>query len=278
MTCIRDTTEVADTKQKEKLVKRYLTNTITNAILRLDFANPIPQINDELDAKVRSECLKHFQIPEKRQSQNKEIQFNEEPGKEYVSVSHSTISEWCFNGKNSRKELKITQSAIIIDVQEYESFNVLKQEFLAIFKVIRDIYGELQLSRMGLRYIDQIEPRKKNSGRQLWDAYWKDYVDERLLGGLAFADNSNLAQQMNTCAMNYGEYSLTFQYGMFNPDFPAVAKKSVFVLDTDVYTAGLISPEDAVRYLDIFHDQASNWFESSITDNLRSIMDSEDDE
>ena len=124
------TAEAANTIQKEKPMKRYLTNTITNAILRLDFANPIPQINSELDAQVRSECLKYFQIPERRLSQNKEVQINEEPGKDSVSISHSTITEWCFKGKSARKELKITQAAIIIDVQEYESFDVLKQEFL----------------------------------------------------------------------------------------------------------------------------------------------------
>lgn len=259
-------------------MKRYLTNNITNVILRLDFANPISRINSELDTRVRSECLKYFQIPERRQSQNKEIQFNGEPGNESFSVSQSVITEWCFKGKNSRKELKITQAAIIIDVQDYESFDVLKQEFLAIFNVIRDVYGSPQASRMGLRYVDQIEPSKKNSGRQPWESYWKEYIDTRLLGGLAFADNNNLSRQMNTCAMNYGDYSLTFQYGMFNPDFPAVVKKSVFVLDTDVYAAGLISFDDVVNYLDVFHVKASNWFENSITDNLRRIMDSEDDE
>lgn len=255
------------------MANRYLTNTITNVILRIDFANPISSINSELHSSVRSECLKYFEIPEIKEAHNQEIQFSGHPGNQSVALNSSSITEWHFKGKSSRKELTVTQNSILISVQDYISFDLLKHEFIAIYKAFRDIYGDAQISRMGLRYVDQIEPETKKTTEETWGDYWESYVDKNLLGGLSFANaDEHMARQMSVCELNFGEYSLTFQYGMYNPDYPAVAKKSVFVLDTDVYSAGLFNYDDAIGYLDSFHEHASQWFEHSITDNFRRIL------
>lgn len=252
---------------------QYRDNTITNAIIRLDFANPIQTINTELAAAVRSASLCCFEIPEKNEIHSQEIEVSNGPGKKSIAMNDSTIVEWVFKGKSTRKELKITKDSFLVEVQEYSSFEELKRDFLSVFSTFKSTYGEVQVSRMGMRYVDQIQPLELRTSDETWFDYWKKYVDERLLGGFAFTSDDNaLARHMNSCVMNYGDYSLTFQYGMFNPDFPAVAKKSVFVLDTDVYSAGLLNYEDIVSGLDAFHTQASVWFEKSITNGLRELL------
>lgn len=254
-------------------MKQYEANTITNAIIRLDFASPIHPINAELAASVRSTCLKYFEIPDQSEIQSQEFQLSNEPGVQSMTMNHSTMTEWCFKGKNSRKELKISQNYLLIEVQDYSTFEDFKNDFIQVFSAFKNEYGEVQISRMGMRYINQIKLGINKAQSESWHNYWSQYLDVNLLGALAFTDDdSSLAQQMNSCVMNYGDFSLNFQYGMFNPDYPAVAKKPVFVLDTDVYSAGLLGYEDIVAGLDSFHNRVSEWFEKSITDELRRIL------
>ena len=257
---------------------QYANNTITNAIIRLDFANPIHSINNELAAPVRSASLRHFEIPEKNEIHSQEIQVSKEPGKQTLEVNDSTIIEWGFKGKSARKQLKITENFLLVEVQDYSNFTDFKTEFLDVFLCFKDTYKEVQISRMGMRYVDQIQSFEIKDSDTSWFDYWKKFVDERLLGGFAFVDNDDaLARHMNSCIMNYNDYSLAFQYGMYNPDYPAVAKKPIFVLDTDVYSAGLLNHEDIIGGLDTFHNQASVWFEKSITDELRALLGTSDE-
>lgn len=254
-------------------MKQYANNTITNAILRIDFANPITSVNESLASSVRTRCLAHFEIPETNEVHTQEIQVNNEPGKQQAVFNNTKTVEWKFRGKSDRKILTISQSYLHIDFQEYKNFDDFKGQFLAAFQAFKEAYGEVQVSRMGLRYIDQIHPEERKTSEVSWLQYWSKYIDDNLLGGFSFANcDGSLAQHMNSCIMNYGDHFLTFQYGMFNPDYPAIAKKPIFVLDTDVYAVGLLSYEDIVANLDVFHDKASDWFERAITDDMRAIL------
>jgi uncharacterized protein (TIGR04255 family) len=59
---------------------------------------------------------------------------------------------------------------------------------------------------------------------------------------------------------------------MPNPDYPARIRQKVFVLDLDAYTHSLVYITDVGRLLDDFHAAVQRYFEQSITENLRRLM------
>ena len=73
--------------------------------------------------------------------------------------------------------------------------------------------------------------------------------------------------------LNYGDMNLHFQYGMINPDFPAVIRKKVFILDYDAFCSGLKTESEIRENIYRFNIEIGNLFERCIKDKLREIMD-----
>jgi uncharacterized protein (TIGR04255 family) len=81
-----------------------------------------------------------------------------------------------------------------------------------------------------------------------------------------------LSRALSTLEFNFGDFNLRYQFGISNPDYPAVIKQKSFILDLDAYYRGIQDAEDIEGTLDKFHDCIQEFFESSITDKLRGIM------
>ena len=149
----------------------------------------------------------------------------------------------------------------------------LKEQFFEVLTALTKVYPSLKINRIGLRYVDQIEIAKEGTTRTSWASFWNKYIDSKLIQSLAFADDDKqIARQMNSIEMNYERFMLRFQYGIYNADYPAPNKKHSFIIDTDVYSAGLYDGDECNSLLDIFHEKASMWFEKSIKDALRKKM------
>jgi len=90
---------------------------------------------------------------------------------------------------------------------------------------------------------------------------------------LDFPDNAaEICRAFNNLSFNYGDLFLTYQYGLYNADFPAPIRKRNFVLDFDAYCQGPQNFDDIRRNIDLFHDKIQDLFERSITDKLRNKM------
>lgn len=154
-----------------------------------------------------------------------------------------------------------------ISYKKYDSFDVLKQDFLPIVGELFSIYDDFEGKRLGLRYINEITL----PGNNVLD--WTDYLDERLLTNLNFPqDPSKICRAFNNLELNYGNLIIRFQYGMFNADYPAPIRKKSFILDYDAYYQGPQNLEDIQHNINIFHEALQTLFEYSISDKLRSLM------
>jgi uncharacterized protein (TIGR04255 family) len=67
-------------------------------------------------------------------------------------------------------------------------------------------------------------------------------------------------------------FNLRYRLGMHNPDYPARIRQKVFVLDLDAYTQSAVDLRGVGCLLDDFHATIQRYFELSITDRLRSLM------
>ncbi len=85
-------------------------------------------------------------------------------------------------------------------------------------------------------------------------------------------DKTKIARAFNNLTLNYDNFKLRFQYGMWNSDFPATIRKKVFILDYDAYDESLWSKDEIIKFLPIFHDKIEQLFEMSIKQALRDKM------
>lgn len=251
----------------------YKTQFLTDVILRVDFVSPEESIKKSISPEVKNACVKDFPITEERIVETQQVFVTNEPGSQNTVLNKEQFSEWHFYGKEKEKELCISNNCFFVNLKLYTSFNELKSQFFDVLDVLLQNYSNIRINRVGLRYVNQIDLPFEKKARKTWSSYWGKYISDALVKSLSFADTDTaISRQMNSIEMNYAEYMLRFQYGIFNTDYPAPNKKNSFIIDTDIYATGLIDSEDVKGYAETFHSKANEWFEKAIKQNLRDKM------
>ena len=68
------------------------------------------------------------------------------------------------------------------------------------------------------------------------------------------------------------EIKMRVQSGLFNSNYPAPITKKDFLIDMDAFVDFPHVIVDVPSYLDSLHSELQNFFEASITEELRSIL------
>lgn len=243
---------------------KYGKNFLTNVIVRLDFPNPI-NVNESLPPDLSKAILELFPISEPKNIIEQTVKFT---GGKIESEKIKKGIQWIFFGKSREKELVITPVSFSIKYKKYESYCSLKSDFIPIVENILTSFPDIQFTRFGLRYINEITLLSQNDPLN-----WTEYLSEKLLSSFKIVDEkSTIARCINNLVLNKGDMILNFRYGMHNPDMPAIIKKKIFILDYDAYNT---NPQDISEIrddLDKFHDIIIDLFENQIEDGLREIM------
>lgn len=241
----------------------YKKNYLKQVIVRIDFLNPIKSLNNELPIVLGSIIKNYFPIAEPKDVLARELQFTLDK----VDSKETKIKEWNFFGMERDKKLTIFQDGLIIIFDIYRTFDDLKNTFTDVTNVLFTLFKELQINRLGLRYINRIEISDKN----LFN--WTNYLNKDLLCIFKIPDDkTKIAKAFHNLEFNYGSFNLRFQYGMHNPDYPAPIKKKIFILDYDAHYEGILTREDIEEKLPIFRGEIKKLFEKSIGDKLREKM------
>lgn len=246
------------------MVKKYRSPFLKEVIVRLDFSSPVTKLSKKLPEGLKEIILPLFPISEPKEFIGKELLVTKDITKEKVL---ETGVDWFFHSIDRQKTLIIASNNVNISYKSYSSFDVLKRDFLPIVEILFNIYADIQGRRLGLRYINEITLAENN----VLD--WTNYFDRRLLADLSFLeDPTKICRAFNNLELNFGDLILRFQYGMFNPDYPAPIRKKSFILDYDAYYKGPQNLEDIRENLDKFNTAIQTIFERSISDKLRSLM------
>jgi len=241
----------------------YRTNFLKEVIARIDFVSPVSKLEKELPPTVSKAALSSFPISEPRKAIAQELQVS--PKELHTKTTESM--EWRFHGKEKEKTLTVTPHSLFVKYKSYSTFEVLRDEFLKITAEFFNAFPDVQCSRLGLRYINNITPPNGNIFE------WGDYINESMLSIFQFyPEATHLSRVFNILEFNFEEFQLRYQFGMPNPDYPARIRKKVFVLDLDAYYQGLQNENEVSANLQNFHGKIQELFEHSITDNLREIM------
>lgn len=242
---------------------KYKKHFLTRVIIKMDFPASLNGLARAIPQEIKTAAISLFPIPEPKKFIAKELQISKQPTKEESKEG----TDWVFHSNDKGKTLTVAQDNLNITYRTYESFEVLKRDFISMLEVMFKKYSELQSSRLGLRYINEI----KLAGNDVFD--WHEYLDDNLLALFKVPkETSKIARAFNNLVLNHEGIMLRLQYGMFNPDFPALIRKKTFILDHDAYYNGPQDLNEIKKHIDIFHGLIEASFEQSIKNKLRELM------
>ena len=241
----------------------YKKNYLTKVIVRIDFPAPIPDLKNKISPIFTKSVMEFFPVAEPRKSIRQELKITADELKQ----KRTEFTEWRFKGLKSEKTLTIIPNAIFIDYTSYNNFEQLKEEFLGVLKSFFLSYEDMVGSRLGLRYINNIELENNDP------LSWEGYIKNQLLCLFKFYEEPEcLARIFHNIGLNFDYFNLRYQFGMHNPDFPLTIRKKIFVLDFDAYSQSPHEFENISNHLDDFHYRIQELFEKSITENYRGLL------
>lgn len=130
-------------------------------------------------------------------------------------------------------------------------------------------YGVGELTRVGLRYVNQVKP---GNGDPL---DWGDLIAPALVDatiGIAGDQTRRISKSFHELRLTHEDYRMTVRFGLHNEDFPNPVAQREFILDFDCSSAGLTEAVDVPEVLRRFHRAAEVEFERSIGEGLRRDM------
>lgn len=241
----------------------YKRNFLTEVVARVDLVSPLPSLANELPREISRTALANFPIDEPKPAFTQELLVS---GKE-LATRKQEFTEWNFYGRNREKRLTIVPQAFFVVYKDYKNYENLRSEFLTIVESFFSHFEQAQLSRLGLRYINQLDV----PGLSPLD--WQDYVSKDLLSLFSYTiEEATPSRIFHSFEVVFDDFNLRFQFGVHNPDYPAPVRRRAFILDYDAYFKGLLEPKDIPECLNKYHDAIQKLFERNITDKLREVM------
>jgi uncharacterized protein (TIGR04255 family) len=244
----------------------YRKSFLDQVIVRVDLISPLPNINVALPPRLSEIAVRVFPIPEPRETVKRVVRIGPAG---VTTSSEEQLKEWRFHGTERTKTLTIGQQALLVEYKTYQTYEVMKSEFLQILDRVAELFEGVQSSRVGLRYINKINLQETNP------MDWSAYLTPQLLSIFQFppeADRAALSRVLHNIELSLDNFSLRYRLGMHNPDYPARIRQKIFVLDLDAYTQSAVELREVGRLLDDFHATIQRYFEQSITEQLRRSM------
>jgi uncharacterized protein (TIGR04255 family) len=241
----------------------YAHNYLSQVIVRMDFLAPLPIPQTGPPKAIYQAIRRRFPIVENKKQLSRTFMVAEKGAVE----QQEEIEEWSYFSTSRERAIRLNKSVAVLEYSKYKSFEDLMVDANSIIDAIHGAYADVQVNRLGLRYVNKITLDEGNPTE------WARYLSKDLLSIFNLADKkSTIARVFQVMEFNYGDNSMRFQYGMLNPDYPAPIRKKEFILDFDSYCNMLMTKEEIIRNLNVFHSRMSEAFEQVITNGLRKKM------
>lgn len=236
----------------------------------MNFALPLLELENSISPVVKDAIMKYFHHDQSKMTTQGSftIKMSPDGSQPQIDSAGNKFMEWIFTDSNNNK-ITLTSQFLICDIHSYEHFGKLSNELDQICIELFKSNSDLEISQLGLRYINVIEiPGRKPTS-------WDEYLSSNLLGIFKMSlGEAKIARAFQNLVINYDDgMRLNFQYGMHNPDFPASIRKKQFVLDYDaVYKGSLNDSRSLKEVLGQSHENIKALFELNIKKKLRDIM------
>lgn len=245
----------------------YKNNYLKQVIYRLDF--PRVELSDFEKFKKQGDEQKYEYTLDSQKLES--ITFDAVADK--VSKTHEDVTVWRIEDKQKSMRFEATSQYCLLEYAQYINSEKLRQDSDAFMTAFLKTHGIEEVSRMGLRYVNQIMlPSIKKV------ADWSKYISSELLNGTAFIQSKVGAplRYLNQIEVNSSSNSLVsvnFKYGIWNDKYPSPITSAEYILDIDCFTRSPISVSTDVEstYADL-NKAAETVFEQAILEPLRKEM------
>jgi uncharacterized protein (TIGR04255 family) len=242
----------------------YKKPNLAEVVVRIDFVSPISALEKNIPERLAKDLSTDFPIAEPSDVIGRELQMRPDG----LTMKETHAKQWNFFGKERDKQLTLTTTSVFVSYKKYTKYEDMKREFSSTVEAIARVYPNVQTRRFGLRYVNRIE---RGSGHNPLD--WSDIIVPTLLGVKDFfGAPEQLIRLFHIAELNTGDINVLFQFGLPNPDYPALIKRPVFILDIDSYVQIAHDIYESLQYMDQAHEQIQKLFEASIKDKLREQM------
>ena len=242
--------------------RTYKKNFLDNVIVRVDFQ----KIDLDFLESFHKEIKDVFPFQEKNEVLNSMIVALNQKGPETT-----TRSVWIFHNARKTKKIQISFDHFLIQYKRYVNKEELLSDIDTLFTKFLG-YSKIQtVDRIGLRYTNEINLNKIRAKFS-----WDKYISKELTGSLSFVDNTEakLARAFSTLTLKFDEADMTFNYGLWNNDFPSESVRKEFTLDYDCHSRFPINIIDKPLrgFIEKYNEYISDLFELSITAAFRRIL------
>lgn len=261
---------------------QYKRNYLKNVIFRIDFEQPMPSSAKSID--VFYNLIK--EIFPKRESIKRVIvqaSITNKKDSNRVTQSQKKVISYKFTDEASKKILMLEpldpssninepSSNINLSLSIYKNSLELRKIISIIIDAMIKVYGDLQVKRTGLRYINDIILPEGDP----FD--WDTLINSSLSSYLNFpVEKRAVARGMGVIELIEEDYNVLFQFGMYNPEYPNPIARREFILDYDCYTTENINLSRINKIVESLQKGEEALFERSISNGLRDIMGVEKD-
>ncbi len=248
----------------DPLKRKYRKNYLSKVVVQLKFAEPLADLKGGPSEKFNLAMLENFRVQSYEDTYEHQVLIVD--GKPKTTQRY--FKKHLYKTVAGDKTAVLTDEALTVEYQTYQSFSQLKKDFLGPLAAIFSSYENVQGNRLGLRYIDTIDLRTEKDPCE-----WADYLLPNLLSSFAVPeDPSKMVRCWHVVETREDTVHLRFQYGMHNPDYPAPIQRKVFTLDHDAFTTGLLDYDAIKDYLETLRATVKRSFEAVITDKFRRHM------
>lgn len=244
-------------------IKKYKRNFLAKVIFRIDFDQITLNQLEMFSEKIKDV----FPITEEKKGEEGKVEFNVKT-KEFKQTSNP-VTTWFFYNEKKTKKIALNSNFLFIEYDKYKNSAELLKDIGFIQSFIED-FNIKTINRMGLRYVNEIKLENKDF------LNWNKYINEELIGTLNFATNNKkvLARAMGQMILKEKSSNISFNYGLWNSNFPSEINEKIFVLDFDSYSKFPLDAEglNLVDLIGKYNQEIQNLFESVIKSELRKIL------
>ena len=251
---------------------KYNRNFIKQVIFRIDFLEFLPT-ESIMSSDVVRQIRRVFPVTTMQQVvkfNNIGIVANTTPNEPPSTVVQSLDGiQQEFVTHDSKNKLAISNKFFWTEFTNYTTFEEMCSAFQDVLKELFN-NSRFTASRTGLRYVnifspDEISIRKTHLATGIAGAL--DAPKVKCDGGTAPIRSLSLSEYRND------NMSINFRFGLFNKNYPYMAKGTDFVLDYDCFTLDpLQDPSDVMKIIIEAHSNIQVLFENSISDSMRRVL------
>ena len=250
----------------------YSRNFINKVICRVDFIRPLTNAQIT-SSKLQRIALTHFPVQRMDEIlQYNQVKVNLQNEKPRITDERSDVLQRSFSSSTERNSLKYSNNFVLIEIQDYSTFSHLSMIYQDILTELFST-ASIEIKRIGLRYINQFDSSQMRVQKNFFSPNIAFALDRKLT---EHDEAFSLTKSVHRAEYIVDDMKLNFVYGLNNRNYPAMLTDDLcFMLDYDCYKEEVVDRlEEALRTIRVAHTNIQKMFESSITNNLRKVLDS----